>query len=145
MAYAVATSPSLTDEITDRRITRWSRRGGEELAVVEVADDLAAAPSDSDLSLGKYEVPKLLPEDSHVDAGEMPREKLVPLQSWEGTVLGVDDESFLVRLVDATGHHADEEISLSTEELCDFDLELLEPGAILYWTVGYSYKGKWRS
>jgi len=51
--------------------------------------------------------------------------------------LETEDSTFLVRLIDVIGEHADEEIELSTDELSDFDLELLEPGAILYWTIGY--------
>jgi hypothetical protein len=62
---------------------------------------------------------------------------LQPLQSWEGVVLDVREDSFLVRLVDATGDHADEELELGKEDLSEFDLSLLQPGAIFYWTIGY--------
>lgn len=59
------------------------------------------------------------------------------LQSWEGVVLSVRDESFTVRLVDVTGRRPDEEAEIDKEELSDFDLDLLHPGAIFYWTIGY--------
>jgi len=69
--------------------------------------------------------------------GESPKATLQPLQSWEGVVLEVRDTTFSVRLVDLTGDRPEEEMELEKEELSDFDLELLEPGAIFYWTVGY--------
>jgi hypothetical protein len=52
-------------------------------------------------------------------------------------VLDVQGDSFVVRLVDVAEKHLDEEVTLSTDELSDFDLDLLEPGAVLYWTIGY--------
>jgi hypothetical protein len=69
--------------------------------------------------------------------GGMPAAVLQPLQSWEGVVLEVRDKTFTVRLVDLTGDRPEEEMELEKEELSDFDLELLEPGAIFYWRVGY--------
>jgi hypothetical protein len=85
----------------------------------------------------RYALPQLIPTADRVDTSERPREILIALQSWEGVVLDVNDRSFVVRLVDVAGEHDDEEVKLSREELSDFDLELLEPGAILYWTIGY--------
>ena len=55
-------------------------------------------------------------------------------------MLEVGESSFLARLIDATGENVDEEVSLAKEELSGFDLELLEPGAIFYWTIGYRQK-----
>ena len=66
-----------------------------------------------------------------------PAAMLQPLQSWEGVVLQVNDDTFSVRLVDLSGDRAEEEMELEKQELSDFDLELLEPGAFFYWTVGY--------
>jgi hypothetical protein len=59
------------------------------------------------------------------------------LQSWEGVVLAVHETSFSTRLIDVSGDHADEEVDLPKDELSAFDLDLLEPGAIFYWTIGY--------
>ncbi len=72
--------------------------------------------------------------------GEQPveeAERMIALQSWEGVVLDVGETTFTARLADATADHAEEQVELSTEELSDFDLALLEPGAIFYWTIGY--------
>jgi hypothetical protein len=64
-------------------------------------------------------------------------EGLIPLQSWEGVVLEVNGNSFAARLADMSGEHQDEEVEVSKEELSEFDLELLERGAVFYWTIGY--------
>jgi hypothetical protein len=89
------------------------------------------------LSPHEYTLPQLIPATNSVDTSERPREILIALQSWEGVVLDVDDTSFVARLIDVAGEHEDEEVKLSLDELSDFDLKLLEPGAILYWTIGY--------
>ncbi len=52
-------------------------------------------------------------------------------------MLAVADDTFSVRLVDLTGDRPEEEMELEKRELSDFDLELLETGAIFYWTIGY--------
>jgi hypothetical protein len=39
--------------------------------------------------------------------------------------------------VDTQADHPDEEIEIAKDELSPFDLALLEPGAIFYWTIGY--------
>jgi hypothetical protein len=133
-----------TSDIAKPRLTRW-RRQDTQTEIAEIARDPSTAAT---LALDTYALapsnyvgPRLLPEDEKVEeSNHRPREKLVALQSWEGTVLEVEGDSFVARLVDVAGEHPDEEISLSMEELCDFDLELLEPGAILYWTIGYRYQ-----
>lgn len=147
MATATAKPISFprTSDIPERRLTRWRRQDDQPQIAAEIDLDSSAAaalaPDTYALVPGNYVGPRLLPEDEEVeDSNRRPRERLVALQSWEGTVLEVEQDSFVARLVDATGEHPDEEISLSMEELCDFDLELLEPGAILYWTIGYRHQ-----
>ena len=146
MATATAKSIRfpLTSDIAERRLTRWHRQDDRPKAAeffLDPSGDPGLAPDSYALAPGKYVGPRLLPHDEVVEENnQSPREKLVPLQSWEGTVLEVEDGSFVARLVDVAGEHLDEEVSLSKEELCDFDLELLEPGAIFYWTIGYRYQ-----
>lgn len=105
------------------------------VAGAEVAD----SPHDSEPAV--FPALRTLPSSSwHAEADGLPRERLIPLQAWEGAVLEVDDSSFVARAVDVAGEHADEEVSLPKDELSDFDLDLLEPGAIFYWTIGYREK-----
>ncbi len=51
--------------------------------------------------------------------------------------MDVGAETFTARLVDLTGDRPEEDVELEKVELSDFDLDLLEPGAIFYWTIGY--------
>lgn len=142
-ATAKPISYSSTSLTAERRLTRWRRQDDRpEIAeIVLDASTAAALPDTYALAPRNYVGPRLLPEDEEVEeSNHGPREKLLALQSWEGTVLEVEDDALVARLVDVAGEHPDEEVSLSTEELCDFDLELLEPGAILYWTIGYRYQ-----
>jgi hypothetical protein len=137
-------SPSRQD-VAEPRLTRWRRKANRpEVAEIGLHDSAVASSPTSDayaLAPDSYVGPRLLPEEEKVDeSNQRSREKLIALQSWEGTVLHVEDDSFVARLIDANGDHLDEEVSLAKEELCDFDLELLESGAIFYWTIGYRYQ-----
>jgi hypothetical protein len=84
------------------------------------------------------QAPRLLPPTP--DLPRDPKAVFQLIQSWEGVVLWVTDDAFNVRVVDLTGDRPDEEMELEKRELSDFDLELLEPGAIFYWRVGYRMK-----
>ena len=122
--------PSQTEFPLSRRSTRWRPLRDTQLFVDQESPEAKLAPH-------QYTLPRLIPATNSVDTSERPQEILIALQSWEGVVLGVDDTSFVARLIDVAGEHDDEEVKLSRDELSDFDLELLEPGAILYWTIGY--------
>jgi hypothetical protein len=76
----------------------------------------------------------LIPPPSPADA---PREAIMALQNWQGVVLEVRADSFVARVVDAAGEHPDEEVELPREDLSPFEIDLLEEGAIFYWTIGY--------
>jgi hypothetical protein len=107
-------------------------------SVSEIVPGNAPATQSDDDGLALIAVrtaPRLLPmpTDSQVRSADT----LIPLQAWEGAVLNVGVDSFTARLVDTAGEHPDEEIDLSKDELSPFDLDLLEPGAIFYWTIGY--------
>lgn len=66
------------------------------------------------------------------------RSRFLPLQKWEGTVLSVRAESFVARLVDKTSDAVDAEAELPLSDVTVDDLALVQPGAVFYWTVGYS-------
>jgi hypothetical protein len=125
-------APSPTERPIDPRYTRWRGQMANrfDYDVDPESDVVKLLPSE-------YTLPQLMPSPSSVDTSNRPQEILIALQRWEGVVLDVDDACFVVRLIDVPGEHDDEEVKLSREELSDFDVELLEPGAILYWTIGY--------
>ena len=66
-------------------------------------------------------------------------DNFVSLQKWEGYVLKVlDDNYILVRLVNLTDPgQPDEEAEIPIQELSFEDHELIEPGAVFYWNIGY--------
>lgn len=55
------------------------------------------------------------------------------VDTWEGTVLSVQGETFTARLVSDSGAEGDEEILLSVVK--EEDLSLVQPGAIFDWTL----------
>jgi len=62
-----------------------------------------------------------------------------PIQEWEGTVTDVDGDTFTARLTDLTAGKrvAEEEADFLVDDLTDDDRQLLVPGAIFRWVVGY--------
>lgn len=52
-------------------------------------------------------------------------------------MLQVSAETFVARVVDQTGDHPEEEIELPKDDLSPFEIDLLEEGAVFYWTIGY--------
>jgi len=65
------------------------------------------------------------------------QDSFISLQKWEGIVLKRIKESFLARLIDLTNDGPDEEAELPIAEISKEDLDLIEPGAIFYWNIGY--------
>jgi hypothetical protein len=71
---------------------------------------------------------------------EFPRAgRFVPLQEWEGRVLDIDEDfsAFRVELIDRTGEQANHIAEFWTDDVPVADRELLQRGAIVYWSVGY--------
>lgn len=79
-----------------------------------------------------YFEPVFLPERTSV---AQPR--FIPLQKWEGTVIEVSGDTFFAHLVDQSNVGPDEEAEFSLEEVTPEDKDLLEPGAVFYWNIGY--------
>jgi hypothetical protein len=116
-----------TEELFEARPTPWRE---------QPLEDFEAEASDGPAPVS-YAPPRLLPLQPDVEVSQRTRAVLTTLQSWEGVVLDVEDDAFRARLINVTGDNVDEEVTLAIDELCDFDLELLEPGAIFYWSIGY--------
>ncbi len=68
---------------------------------------------------------------------ETPQVLFALKRSWEGYVLEIYEDGFLARLVDPQDQHPDEEAEFSFDEINDYDRELIEHGAVFYWSVGY--------
>ncbi|MCY3968241.1 MAG: hypothetical protein OXF21_06735 [bacterium] len=59
------------------------------------------------------------------------------LQKWQGTVSEVTGSTFTARLLDLTEPSDEEEAEFDLEEVSRGDLDLVAPGAVFYWSVGY--------
>ncbi len=59
------------------------------------------------------------------------------LQRWEGYVIEILDEYFIARITDLDDEHEDEEIEVMFSEISEDDQELIRPGAIFNWHIGY--------
>ena len=59
-------------------------------------------------------------------------------QKWSGVVIAVDDEELTVRLEDLTNFdNPNEIVVLSRDEIDNNDQNLIQPGALFYWYIGY--------
>jgi hypothetical protein len=65
------------------------------------------------------------------------REGFDVLQKFEGTVQSVQGDSFVARLVDKTNSVPEEEAEIPLAEIMPGDRELVKPGAVFYWVIGY--------
>jgi hypothetical protein len=65
------------------------------------------------------------------------REFFQAMQKWEGHVIWVGEDSFGARLVPIVGEGPDQEAEILTEEMAADDSNLIEPGAVFYWSIGY--------
>lgn len=60
------------------------------------------------------------------------------LHKWEGRVLQVSADDFTAIVSDKTNpSNDDEEIVFDIEDVLDEDRELVAPGAVFYWSIGY--------
>ena len=59
------------------------------------------------------------------------------LIKWRGVVLKIYKDCFLGRLVDQDGNSPDEEAEILLSEISDEDLQLIDIGAVFYWSIGY--------
>lgn len=66
-------------------------------------------------------------------------EKAISLQKWQGVVLSVEKEFFSAKLINLTDTGYDEEAEFPIEEITYEDIELIKPGAIFYWSIGYHH------
>jgi hypothetical protein len=67
----------------------------------------------------------------------VPREFFYAIQRWEGYVITVGEETFVARLVDLAGGLPEEEAEFYLDDVSDGDLELVRPGNVFYWSLGY--------
>jgi len=67
------------------------------------------------------------------------KERAISLQKWRGIVEEVQKDCFKAKLINLTDIGFDEYAEISNDEITQEDTELIEPGAIFYWSIGYSH------
>ena len=139
-----ATTVPMRTRYDDDAIRRWvqndmAQKGWKQgelpttkLAVLANSDDLTTNnPSvpPPDLGVVRYPGP----------AHESPRE--VVMQEWEGQVQEVGESVFSARLVDLTRNSREEteEADLPMDYLGEADRDLVVPGALFRWIIGYNW------
>jgi hypothetical protein len=69
-------------------------------------------------------------------------ENFITLARWEGRVLEVTESSLIAALIDELDHESpEEEARIPIDEISPADLELVKPGALFYWSIGYRLSG----
>lgn len=66
-----------------------------------------------------------------------PQSRFDALQKWEGRVLDIADSTFTAIVVDGMVSGVEEEVEFDLEEVTPGDLDLVVPGAVFYWSIGY--------
>jgi hypothetical protein len=106
----ISTSPL---EVNQKRATPTEKPQGEEISV----DPLIRLP------------------------GHSPLRRFRVLQQWEGVINEVRTHSFSADLIDLTDHSKPREIvEIPIEEISAEDQQLLKPGGVFYWILGYELR-----
>ena len=78
---------------------------------------------------------KYIDFNNHIAPQRNTRAYSKALEKMEGRVIDVKKGSFLAELITPEGEQIEASIKMS--ELSNDDIELVEPGAIFYWNIGY--------
>lgn len=81
---------------------------------------------------------KVRPQHTFVLGGKRsPLNRFISLQKWEGVVLEIDEECFSARLSNFKKQDDEEICEIYLSEISDEDKNLVTPGAVFYWSIGY--------
>lgn len=65
------------------------------------------------------------------------KEHFNALQKWVGVILSVERDVFAARLTPVVGEGPDQEAEIYLNEIVEEDHDLIQPGAVFYWSIGY--------
>lgn len=86
---------------------------------------------------GQTGQPTVKPPVVWVPVIPLTRDSFEVLQRFDGIVLSITNDSFVARLTDKTHSGSDEEAEIPLAEVTRGDRELVKPGAMFYWVIGY--------
>ncbi len=74
-----------------------------------------------------------------LSAPKMPpfREYFRAIQKWEGKVISLSGDTFRASLSAIIGDKVDQEAEIYVQDVTPDERELIEPGAVFYWSIGY--------
>ncbi len=128
----VTEAPDPSDE--SRKIPRFSEEGILSLPNKEYNNEtdlvhINGSSGEASINLGQF----LINEPPLI----LDREFFRAIQKWEGYVTKVGKESFWARISTIIGEGSDQDVELDIQEIDSDDRELIEPGAVFYWSMGY--------
>jgi len=88
---------------------------------------------DTSISAANIDIPPII----YIKHENLRGKPFISLQKWEGVVTEVKKASFCAKLVDVN-YLIDEVAEISKDEVLPEDLDFVKPGAVFYWSIGYS-------
>jgi hypothetical protein len=108
---------------TNRRVKRWAEGGPlAPSGLREMAQNLNQKDGEPVTALVEQEVAQA---------------RVAILQRWDGVVLDVGDKTFRARLLDESSGRPQIDADVFISEVPPHDQEMLRPGAVFYWHIGY--------
>ena len=137
-------TPVASDADNRTSIVLSMARRGSEVPEMEVPGQYSSTVVNSSSTRNTHPVAQSVDENS-VDLPEYSvnsqsqRYSFIAEQEWEGTVLNIGEETFVARLHDLSGsENANlEEADFPISDISDGDHDLLVPGAVFRWCIGY--------
>jgi hypothetical protein len=115
----------MPDELIDSYIEEGLKK--------EKSDDIAYSYINNSQFIQPKKAPLLFLETKPL------KERAISLQKWRGIVEEVNKEYFKAKLINLTDKGYDEYAEIYNDEITQEDIELIELGAIFYWSIGYSH------
>ena len=113
---------SETNRATDAPIETWTYHQEKSMSPDEGSGSVAM-----NLPSFVFRAPRLGSAKEHFNA----------FQKWVGVILSVDRDVFTARLTPVVGEGSDQEAEIYLNEVVEEDHNLIQPGAVFYWSIGY--------
>jgi hypothetical protein len=121
------TDPKSLLSLTGKQLLTFFRKPEEESHV-----EIPEVTSQQTTGIGEFSPPII-----QLPAKTKRVNNMISLQKWQGYVLDILDGCLLVRLINLTRKGPDEEAEIPIDEISEDDKDLIRPGAVFYWNIGY--------
>lgn len=72
-----------------------------------------------------------------IDQTVIKQNNFVSLQKWEGYVISIENDIINARVIDLTTEGVEEIVQIYFDDIPNDDIDLVTPGAVFYWSIGY--------